>query len=282
MRKRPTFRKTTVAGFFDNPKRIESVIMGMLQKKQLAAEARAAHLDRDPAVKAQIELAVTTALAKAQVEQHRKQLKLPDFKQLANEYYLGHKDEFVIKGNVTVEHVLIGTKDKAHTESEAHALADKVYAEAKAHPDRFEALVEKYSDDPSKANNKGRIENAQSPKMAHAFAEAAEQPADAERDLAARENRIRLPRAQADRAHAGPPDAVRRGAGPHRVEAEEELDRRGDDPVHQRIPRQAAAGEPGSRRFAAHPLCAAGLRLARRRSRRPELSRRKLPQPEQH
>lgn len=160
-------------GFFDNPKRIESVIMGLLQKKLMATEARASHLDRDPAVKAQMELAVTTALAKAQVEQHRKQLKLPDFKQFASEYYLGHKDEFVVKGNVTVEHVLIGTKNNAHSEVEAHALADKVYGEAKAHPDRFEALVEKYSDDPSKANNKGRIENAQSPKMAHAFADTA-------------------------------------------------------------------------------------------------------------
>jgi peptidyl-prolyl cis-trans isomerase C len=160
-------------GFFDNPKRIESVIMGLLQKKQLAARARADHLDRDPAVKAQVELAVTSTLAKAQIEQHRKQLKTPDFKQLANEYYLGHKDEFVVKGNVTVEHVLIGTKNNAHSESDAHALADKVYAEAKAHPERFEALVEKYSDDKSKAENEGRIENAQSPRMAHAFAEAA-------------------------------------------------------------------------------------------------------------
>jgi parvulin-like peptidyl-prolyl isomerase len=162
------------AGFFDSPKRIENTIMGTLQKKRLAAEARAEHLDRDPAVKAQIELAINTALAKAQIEQHRKQLKLPDFKQLASEYYVGHKDEFVVKGSVTVEHVLIGTKNNAHSEVDAHALADKVYTEAKAHPDRFETLVEKYSDDPSKVNNKGRIENAQSPKMAHAFADAAE------------------------------------------------------------------------------------------------------------
>ncbi len=148
--------------------------MGMLQKKQLAAQARAKHLDRDPAVKAQIELAITSTLAKVQVDNYRKNLKLPEFNQLATEYYLGHKDEFLVKGSVTVEHVLIGTKNNGHTDADAHALADKVYAEAKAHPDRFEALVEKYSDDPSKAKNNGRIENAQSPQMARAFAETAE------------------------------------------------------------------------------------------------------------
>ena len=161
------------AGFFDNPKRIESTILNILQKKQLAAKARAEHLDRDAVVKTQIDLAVTAALAKAAVEHHRQQLKLPDFDQLAKEYYAAHRDEFVKKGEVVVEHVLIGTKDKTHSDSEAKQLADKVEAEAKAHPDRFESLVEKYSEDPSKASNHGRIENAASAQMAVRFAEAA-------------------------------------------------------------------------------------------------------------
>ena len=161
------------AGFFDNPKRIESTILNILQKKQLAAKARAEHLDRDPVVKTQIDLAVTTALAKAAVEHYRQQLKLPDFDQLAKEYYAAHKDEFVKKGDVVVDHVLISTRDKGHSDSEAKALADKVEAEAKAHPDHFESLVEKYSEDPSKSANHGRIEDAASAQMAKRFAEAA-------------------------------------------------------------------------------------------------------------
>jgi peptidyl-prolyl cis-trans isomerase C len=162
------------AGFFDNPKRIESTILNILQKKQLAAQARAQHLDRDAVVKTQIDLAVTTALARAAAEHYRQQIKLPDFDQLAKEYYAGHKDEFVKKGDVVVEHVLIGTKDKSHTDSEAKELADKVEAEAKAHPDRFENLVEKYSNDPSKSTNHGRIENASSAQMVKRFGEAAD------------------------------------------------------------------------------------------------------------
>jgi parvulin-like peptidyl-prolyl isomerase len=161
-------------GFFDSPKRIESTILNIIQKKQLAAKARAEHLDRDPIVKAQIELAITTALAKAQADHYRQQIKLPDFDQLAKEYYAAHKGEFLQKGNVVVEHVLIGTKENEHSDKEAKALADKVEAEAKAHPDHFHDLVEKYSNDPSKANNHGRIEKATSPQMAKAFAEAAD------------------------------------------------------------------------------------------------------------
>lgn len=162
-------------GFFDSPKRIESTIMNLLQRKEMAAEARSQHLDRDPAVKAQIDLAIEGALAKAQIDHYRNSLKLPDFDELAKEYYAGHKDEFVEKGRVTVDHVLISTKDNAHSDSDARVLVGKVEAEAKAHPDRFAGLVAKYSDDPSKAQNNGRIPNATSPKMAVAFAAAAAQ-----------------------------------------------------------------------------------------------------------
>lgn len=162
-------------GFFDSPKRIESTIMNLLQKKELASQARADHLDRDPAVKAQIELAVTGALAKAQIERYRKSLKLPDFEILAKEYYAGHKDEFVEKGRVEVEHVLVATKDKQRSDADAKALIGKIEAEAKAHPDRFEDLVAKYSDDPSKVKNNGHIANATSPKMAAPFADTANQ-----------------------------------------------------------------------------------------------------------
>ena len=159
------------AGFFDSPQRIENTIMNLLQKKELAAEARAQHLERDPAVKAQMDIAVDGALAKAQIDHYRKSLKLPDFEVLAKEYYVSHKDEFVDKGEVVVDHVLVSTKERP--DSDALALINKVEAEAKAHPDRFGDLVEKYSDDPSKTNNHGRITNAASPKMAKAFAEAA-------------------------------------------------------------------------------------------------------------
>ncbi len=42
------------AGFFDSPKRIESVIMALLLQKQLAVAARGDHLDKDPLVRREI------------------------------------------------------------------------------------------------------------------------------------------------------------------------------------------------------------------------------------
>src|SRR5262249_3433658 len=44
---------------------------------------------------------------------------------------------------------------KSRDDKAAKALAETVAEEARAHPDKFDALVEKYSEDESKATNKG-------------------------------------------------------------------------------------------------------------------------------
>ena len=159
------------AGFFDSPKRIESVVTNLLLKKQLAAAARAEKLDKDPAVQQQLQLAIDDTLASAQLDHYRSTLKLPDFEVLAKEYYGAHQDEFVDKGDIVVEHVLISNKD--HSEAEASAKIAEIEAMAKAHPDQFDSLVEKYSEDPSKERNHGRMEKAGSSRMVRPFAAAA-------------------------------------------------------------------------------------------------------------
>ena len=148
------------AGFFDSPKRIEGVIMNLLLQRQLAAEARAAKLDQDPAVQLQIQQATDDTLARVDTDRFRKGLKQPDFDALAHEYYLSHKDEFTVPGVVDVKHVLVSDKDRSA--DEAKARIGEVEAAAKAHPDQFDALIEKYSDDPSKKDNHGLIEDAAS------------------------------------------------------------------------------------------------------------------------
>jgi len=157
--------------FFDSPKRIESMITSMLLAKQLAVEARAQNLEAEPDVKVQIEQATDDVLARAAMVHYRKTLKLPDFDTLAQEYYLSHKDQFVAHGVVNVKHVLVGTKDRS--DEEAKARIDEVAATAHAHPDQFDALVEKYSDDPSKESNHGLIEDAASDKTVAPFSHAA-------------------------------------------------------------------------------------------------------------
>jgi peptidyl-prolyl cis-trans isomerase C len=159
------------AGFFDSPTRIQSMIMGMLLTQQLAAEARKAHLDRDPQVALQLKHAADDTLAGAEVDRYRKTLKFPDFEGLAQEYYASHKDEFILRGAVDVKHVLVSTKDR--TDAEAKTRIGEVAAAADKHPDQFDALVEKYSDDPSKKDNHGLIQNANGGKTVVPFAQAA-------------------------------------------------------------------------------------------------------------
>jgi len=72
---------------------------------------------------------------------------------------------------LNVKHVLISTKERG--EDEAKAIADTVEKEAKAHPDQFDALVEKYSEDPSKTANKGLMTDAGSNRYMPAFSDAA-------------------------------------------------------------------------------------------------------------
>ncbi|MBU6199712.1 MAG: peptidylprolyl isomerase [Xanthomonadaceae bacterium] len=159
------------AGFFDSPKRIESTIMGLLLQKQLAAQARAGGLEKDPLVQRRIQLATEDTLASVQLEHYKAALKLPDFNELAHEYYLAHKSEFVAPGEVDVKHVLVSNKNRG--DDEAKARIGKVEATARAHPDQFDALIAKYSDDPSVKDNHGLIKDAASGQMAAPFAKAA-------------------------------------------------------------------------------------------------------------
>lgn len=141
------------APFFNSPQRIEALITNLLQQKQLAAEARKDGLDRDPGIKAQIDLATDDVLGKARMEQVRKDVKIPNLEQMAKEDYIAHKEKYRTAATLDVMHVLIGTKTRS--EEEAKQLAEQVDKEAKADPAHFDSLVEKYSDDPSKVANNG-------------------------------------------------------------------------------------------------------------------------------
>ncbi len=151
------------AGFFASPTRIEKAIDNLLMTKQLAAEARAAGLDKDPLIARQAELAADEVLALARRQQFDRDIKVPDLSQLAREEFLAHKDKYIQRGQAVVEHILINTTSRS--DAEAQALARTVEQKARAEPGSFEALVEQYSDDPSKVSNHGKLEDAANPKV---------------------------------------------------------------------------------------------------------------------
>jgi len=157
--------------FFNNPKRLESLVTNLLVQKQLAAEAEKEGLGNDPSVKAQIRLATDDVLAKARMEKLRADVKVPDFKVLAKEDYIAHKEKYVTPGKLEVKQILISAK--AHTDEEARSIADTVEKEAKAHPDQFEALVQKYSDEQNKDTSHGLVMDARTTRYTPAFTDAA-------------------------------------------------------------------------------------------------------------
>jgi parvulin-like peptidyl-prolyl isomerase len=159
------------AGFFDSPIRIQNMIMGMLLTGQLASEARKQRLDSDPQIALRVKHAVDDSLAEAELDHFRKALKFPEFEGLAQEYYTTHKDEFFVHGAVDVKHVLVSKKGR--TDAEAQSRIAEVAAAALKHPEQFDALVEKYSDDPSKTDNHGLIQDAAGGKTVAQFAQAA-------------------------------------------------------------------------------------------------------------
>jgi parvulin-like peptidyl-prolyl isomerase len=158
-------------GFFNSPKRIEALVSNMLVTRQLASEAKQQGLENDPEVQAQIRVATEEILSKARMEKMRAELKLPDFNQRAKEEYIAHKEKYVNAGKLDVEHVLISSEK--HGDEEAKSIAEDVRKQALAHPDQFEALVEKYSEDPSKAQNHGLMADANSKRYVPPFVAAA-------------------------------------------------------------------------------------------------------------
>lgn len=143
-------------GFFNSPKRIQSTLMNLLLQKQLAAQARELGLDRDPAVQAQLALAVDTALAKIRTAQFRAKLVIPDLAALAKEEYQAHPERYRRAAQRNMERIVVAVERGADGEPQ-RLKAEQIAAEAQAAPDTFPALVEKYSDEPGKEESKGRF-----------------------------------------------------------------------------------------------------------------------------
>jgi len=159
------------AHFVDSPKRIETLITNLLLQGQLAAAARTQGLDKDPDVLRAKDGATPEVLAKAELARFKSAIVEPDFNELAQEEYIAHKDKYAVPGILDVKHVLISTNSRS--DAEAKQLADQVEADAHKDSAQFDALIEKYSDDPGKGTDKGMVQHADNKGYDGAFTEAA-------------------------------------------------------------------------------------------------------------
>ena len=160
------------ANFMNSPKRIEELVERLLINKQLANEARAGQLDKNPlfqlAVSQQADRMLTDQLAM----KLRAEVSVGEVELLAKERYDVNPDAFTIPARAHVWHILIATKDR--TDAEAKKIAETVRAKALAGED-FVELVSKYSDDSSKRTNLGEIPDGEAEGLVPEFIAAVKQ-----------------------------------------------------------------------------------------------------------
>ena len=146
------------AHFIDSPKRIQSLILNLLLQKQLAEDAVKTGLDKSPEIEAATGVDKIKLLADAQLAHFRESVTIPDLSALAQEEYIAHKEKYVAEENVEVQQVFVSTASR--TSDEAKKIAEQVETEAKSGTVEFDALVAKYSDEPTKVQTLGIIKSA--------------------------------------------------------------------------------------------------------------------------
>ena len=157
------------AAVVSSDERVATLLQGMLLNRQLAKSAEEQKLHEAPNVQREIQLAREQVLARHALRHFVESKPAGDLEQLALEAYKSEKSKYLLPEVRLVQHILINNQDR--TDEEAKALISKVEAEARATGADFTELVQKYSDDSGKIDNKGfyRIDAESEPKMDPAF-----------------------------------------------------------------------------------------------------------------
>ena len=150
--------------------RIAQLLGNLLINKTLAAQARRAGIDREPAMDKQIEIAADKLLAQEQISRVIKEVKIPSFDARARELYQVEIEKYTVPTKVRVSHILVDTKNR--TPEEALQRIKQVREQAVGGK-KFEELALEYSDDPSVKANKGDLGFFEEGKMVKPFSDTA-------------------------------------------------------------------------------------------------------------
>jgi peptidyl-prolyl cis-trans isomerase C len=134
--------------------RVQQLIEASLITQQLSNKGRELGLHLDPKTKLRMEAAANEILGEVAVDHLVKNAPAKNFDAVAKEAYLANPNDYKVPAGFKVQHILI-SKD-GRTEEQVKSLADEVLAKAKA-GENFLELVNAYSDDPSKIDNKGML-----------------------------------------------------------------------------------------------------------------------------
>lgn len=157
-------------GYLASAQRLAVTIEGILITKTLAARARAAKLEADPSVQAEIALAADKILARVMQERHEAGLKVPEFDKRAEELYKANPGRYTEKNVLHARHILVDTKCRTVEAATARALEARAELAA-GKP--FEEVARKYSDDPTAIRNGGDLGPLAEDSLVPAFVEGA-------------------------------------------------------------------------------------------------------------
>jgi len=157
--------------FVRDGERVNQLLVSMLRSKLVAADAIAAGYDKEALTQNRMALAAEKELAEAWMAHVLENAPEADYEAIAYENYLAHPDKYTSEATVDVSHILVNSEVRSEEEALARALL--IRQQLLDQPDRFDALVEEYSDDPGKASNNGRYQQVKRGQMVKAFEEMA-------------------------------------------------------------------------------------------------------------
>lgn len=145
-------------GFFSDGGRVAPLIDDLLGTRQVAAVARQNGLDKDPEIRAEVEMFELELLSRRQIQRHMAQLEEPDYEVLARERYLANRASYALPELRDVRHILIRLPAEGRSDHDALALAEKAREQLLAGAD-FDAVYDEYAED-SNTELKGWVRDA--------------------------------------------------------------------------------------------------------------------------
>ncbi len=156
--------------FWGDEGAIRDSVANLFLVRRVAEEARANGLHEQE--QWAVDYFADRALMNLQIRKvTRERVEEVDIEALAEEHYRAHPDKFTRPEEVRASHILVSMEER--TDDEALALAEQIMSDLEADPERFEALVEEHSDDPSAERNNGNLGFFSRGRMAKPFEEAA-------------------------------------------------------------------------------------------------------------
>ena len=157
--------------FIRDGAKVDKMVKNLLQVELVALDAEANDYLKDPLVRERVELAARLELANAWMEAVLLRAPGADYLAMAREEYLVNPGAYSSPATVDITHILISTKERLPSEAEAIAL--ELQARLAKNPAEFDALVQEYSDDPSKATNAGAFKEVKHGQLVKPFEDAA-------------------------------------------------------------------------------------------------------------